>query len=165
MKKAFTLAEIIISIFIFSLIMIFLYKSTSNLKLNNTNLKKNYEKKKKIYKTIYQLKNDLILSENIKIYNDKNKLELITYNTLYQNSKPKVIWIMLKNSKKLIRIENEKVDFTIIINSIKFYQNKNKDKIVCYIKDYSRKDIVFEVLTKQQKTKKGERQRPTFPLQ
>ena len=149
MKKAFTLVEIIISIFLFSLIMIFLYKSTSNLRLNNKNLKENHSKSKTFNKVLYQLKNDLILSSKVKIDNEKNKIELITTNTLYENSNPKVIWTILKQSKTLIRVENKKIATTNIkLKSIKFYQSKRKDKILCYIEKNNNKKIIFEVIRK-----------------
>ncbi len=147
MKKAFTLVEIVISIFLFSLIMIFLYKSISNLRLNNKNLKNNHTKSKTFNKVLYQLKNDLILSTKIKIYNSKNRIELITSNTFYQNSRPKVIWTILKQSKILVRIENKKIDTTKIkVKSIKFYQTKKKNKILCYIEKNNNKKTIFEVI-------------------
>ena len=153
MKKAFTLVEIIISILLFSLIMIFLYKSTTNLRLNNKNLKNNHSKNKTFNKVLYQLKNDLILSSKVKIDNEKNKIELITNNTFYRNSKSKVIWKILKQSKILVRVENKKVDTTNIkLKSIKFYEkNKKKDKILCYIEKNNNKKIIFEVIKQAEK--------------
>ncbi len=153
MNKAFTLVEIIISIFLFSLIMIFLYKSTSSLRLNNKNLSNNYSNNTKFNKILYQLKNDLILSTKIKINNEKNLIQLTTTNTLHQNNKPKVIWTILKQSNTLIRVENKKIDSTNIkIKSIKFYENNNKNKILCFFENWDKKKTTFVVLKQSNKS-------------
>ena len=153
MKKAFTLVEIIISIIIFALIMMFLYKSVANLRLNNKNLKHTVSKSKNISNIITLLKEDIILSKKIDLkLLDKDTLSLITTNSIEQISKPKVTWKILKRSQKLIRIEevnNLKIlrDTTLKCKKFKLYYNKKEHKLLIFIKTLNNQKYIFEVPT------------------
>jgi len=147
-KKAFTLIEIIISIFLFSIVMLFLYKTTSNLRLNNKNLKQNYNKNTNLNKTIYLLKNDIICASSIKIKNEKQKLTLKTTSSIHKNTNPTVIWKLLKNNS-LVRVENNFVDKTDIkLNKIKFYKSA-KGNFLIFLETQTNKKIIAEVITKE----------------
>ena len=151
MKKAFTLIEVLISIFLFALIMIFIYKSISNLQLNNKNLLRNSKKNSIISKVIYLLKNDLILSKEIKINNDKNQLILKTINSIHNNSQVQVSWIILKQTSDLIRVEKSNNKFYVEKTNLKCKKLKiyksNKQKILVFIETKNNKKILFEVIS------------------
>jgi len=148
LKKAFTLIEIIISIFLFSIVMLFLYKTTSNLRLSNKNLKQNYNKNSNLNKTIYLLKNDIISTSSIKIKNEKQKLTLKTTSSIHNNTNPTVIWKLLKNNS-LIRVENGFVDKTDIkLNKIRFYKS-SKGKFLIFLEISTNKKIIAEVITRE----------------
>ena len=153
MKKAFTLVEVIISIIIFALIMMFLYKSIANLRLNNKNLKHTVSKSKNISKIIYLLKNDIILAKKIDLkLLTKDTLVLETTSSIEQISKPKVTWKVLKRSKKLVRIEEVKEkkiirDTTIKCSKFKLYYNKKEHKLLVFIKTLNNQKYIFEVPT------------------
>lgn len=158
MKRGFTLIEIILSIFLFSIIMMFLFKATSNLKHNNTNFQKSISKDSQELKTIELLKKDLILANNkVKIINKDKDRTIITFqtrNSIYNISKPYVTWRVLKNSNKLIRVEsknkftneNENYHLDTTKDNCKVFQvYKGKQGYLIYIKDKSNKEIISEV--------------------
>jgi prepilin-type N-terminal cleavage/methylation domain-containing protein len=153
MKKAFTLIEVIISIFIFSLIMIFLYKSISSLRLNNKNLKKTTLKSKNLSKTITLLKSDIILSRSIDLkLLKKDILKMDTLNSIYDIAKPKVTWKILKQSKSLVRVEEINgikylSDTTLKCEKFKIYFSKKEHKILIYIKTSKNKHLISEIIT------------------
>jgi prepilin-type N-terminal cleavage/methylation domain-containing protein len=161
MKKAFTLIEVIISIFIFSLIMIFLYKSISSLKINNKNLKNTTQKSKNLSKTITLLKSDLTLSKKIDLkLLQKDILSIdTTLNSIHNIAKPKVIWKILKQSKTLVRVEKINGltfldDTTLKCKKFKIYYSEKEQKILIYIKTVDNKEIITETIINGKKSKK-----------
>ena len=153
MKKAFTLVEIIISIFLFSLIMIFLYKSISTIQINNKNFRLNSQKNLNLTKTISLLKKDLILSNNIKIKKiDKNfnNIKLKTKNSIYNFAYPTVEWLVLKKSQNLVRVEyvnhlqKHLLSTGIKCKIFKIYKSiKNNQKLI-YLKLVNNQEIILE---------------------
>ena len=128
--------------------MLFLYKTTSNLRLSNKNLKQNYNKNSNLNKTIYLLKNDIISTSSIKIKNEKQKLTLKTTSSIHNNTNPTVIWKLLKNNS-LIRVENGFVDKTDIkLNKIRFYKS-SKGKFLIFLEISTNKKIIAEVITRE----------------
>ncbi len=152
MKKAFTLIEVIISIFLFSLITVFLYKSISNLRLNNKNLMQNANQNKNLSKVIKLLKSDLILAKNISLKKiDKNYLLIeTTLNSIHDISKPFVEWKILKNSKKLVRVEKngENIfinDTTLKCKKIRIIKSNKNNTYLIYIKLENNQELITEV--------------------
>jgi len=151
MKKAFTLIEVIISIFIFSMITIFLYKSISSLKINNKNLKRTSQKNKNLSKVAMLLKSDLILAKEFdKKLLEKDILSIKTTNSIYNIAKPKVVWKILKDENKLVRVEeinkNQLLsDTTLKCKKFKIYHSTKTNKFFIYIKTIDNKELITEV--------------------
>jgi len=106
MKKAFTLLEVLISITILSIIMIFLHKSYSSLNLSNKFYKKevSYIKNEQLKrKTIFL---DFSLALNIKILNQNTKTDIVfmqSSNSIYNRYNPYIAYIF--KDKTLYRLE------------------------------------------------------------
>jgi len=151
MKRAFTLIEVIISIFLFSLIVVFLYKSVSSLKLNNKNLIQNSKQNKTISRTIKLLKEDLILARKLSLKKvDKNYIIIEqTLSSIHDIAKPFVSWKILKDNS-LVRVEQTKsqtfLDNTTL-KATKLYitSSKNKDKLLIYLKLHNKQKYIFEI--------------------
>ena len=155
MKKAFTLVEIIISIFIFSLIMIFLYKSVSTIRLNNENFRKNTQKNLFLTKTISLLKKDLILSTKFsskKIDNKINKIILNTKNSIYNFAFATVVWTVIKKTNDLVRVEYvNKANKHLLKTNLKckifkIYKSTIDNKKFIYIKLLNNQEIITETI-------------------
>lgn len=142
MKKSFTLLELLISITLFSIIVVFLYKTIDQTKHSN-NL---FSEKEQALKEANHLHNifleDIAESSNITIISDKNKnsiVKIVTNNT-YHNAFFKNITYLINSSKKLVRIESYEVfnelqpmtlDFEvnsyidILLEDLEFFELKN----------------------------------------
>ncbi len=108
MKKAFTLLELIISITLFMIIVVFLYKTLDQTKHSN-NI---FSNKKEILKQSNHLHNifleDIAEASSITVSYDRNKnaiVKIVTYNT-YHNAFFNNITYFIGHSKELIRIES-----------------------------------------------------------
>lgn len=130
MKKSFTLLEVIISIGIFSVLMIFLYKTLDQVSFSNNTFKereKSLYKNNKIYKIMIE---DTLESSKVEILEDKNKnsvLKLISTNT-FHNPSYKNITYLIDASKTLVRVES-KLEFLLGKTSSEFYKDVYIDKI------------------------------------
>lgn len=108
MKKAFTLLELIISITLFMIIVVFLYKTLDQTKHSN-NI---FSNKKEILKQSNHVHNifleDIAEASSITVSYDRNKnaiVKIVTYNT-YHNAFFNNITYFIGHSKELIRIES-----------------------------------------------------------
>ena len=130
MKKSFTLLEVIISIGIFSVLMIFLYKTLDQVSFSNNTFKereKSLYKNNKIYKIMIE---DTLESSKVEILEDKNKnsvLKLISTNT-FHNPSYKNITYLIDASNTLVRVES-KLEFLLGKTSSEFYKDVYIDKI------------------------------------
>ena len=130
MKNSFTLLEVIISIGIFSVLMIFLYKTLDQVSFSNNTFKereKSLYKNNKIYKIMIE---DTLESSKVEILEDKNKnsvLKLISTNT-FHNPSYKNITYLIDASKTLVRVES-KLEFLLGKTSSEFYKDVYIDKI------------------------------------
>lgn len=111
MKKAFTLLELIISITLFMIIVVFLYKTLDQTKYSN-NL---FSNKQELLKQSNHIHNifleDIAEASSITINYDKNKnaiVKVITDNT-YHNAFFNNVTYLINSSKELIRIESKTV--------------------------------------------------------
>lgn len=111
-KNAFTLIEVLISVTIFSIVMIFLYQALEITKTTNNF----YEDKLEVYKTKSDLKklffDDFLYSidenNSISITQDKNKNNLVslnTYNTFHNSFYTHIVYFISRENE-LIRIES-----------------------------------------------------------
>jgi len=123
MKKAFTLIELIISIFLLSLAILFISQSLSNLNINKNIFIKNENYLYKENKIVNLLYYDILLSKKIDIKNSKDFaiLYLNTQNTIYNIDYPYVIWFVSKKNNTLCRIESS-INMKLPINYEDIYK-------------------------------------------
>jgi len=110
MKKSFTLLELLISITLFMIIVVFLYKTIDEVKYSNNiflNKQKAYEIENNIYNIFLE---DISESSNITISKDKNKNSIVKIktNNTYHNPYFNYITYLIGANKKLVRIEGLK---------------------------------------------------------
>jgi len=162
-RSAFTLIEIVISIFLLSLIIIFVSESLSNLSSSQKIVDKivnNESLENKLTKTLYY---DLFFAKNIKITGGKNYsiLYLTTQNSLFNIDYPYVIWYVLKNNNTLCRLESAykinlplypedfyKVNVSKVLTQceiFKIYKSKDKIRFLIYIKTKNKPPITLEL--------------------
>ncbi len=133
MKKSFTLLELLISISIFSIIIVFLYKTLDQTKYSNVL----FSKKQETLKQSNHLHN--ILLEDVTESNstptvtpDKNKNSIVKINTsnTYHDAFFNNVTYLVGNTKKLLRIESEKVFTELEAKNIDFYRNAYIDVLL-----------------------------------
>lgn len=123
MKKSFTLIEVVISITLFSIVLIFMYKT-----LDMTNFTNNiFEKKVKANKKINDFK-DIIIEDILEssevtndiLLNDFYILKIKTTN-MFHNDFYKYVYYLVSKENKLYRLESmDTIDFqNFSLNSIK----------------------------------------------
>ena len=150
MKKSFTLLEVIISIGIFSILMIFFYKTLDQVSFSNNIFK---EKEKSLYSNnrIYKIMlEDTLESSKVEVLKDKNKnsvLKLISTNT-FHNPSYKNITYLIDASNTLVRIES-KLEFLLDKTSSEFYKDiyvdKIKDEVIFFNINNINKDIKIAI--------------------
>lgn len=132
MKKAFTLLEVVISISIFMILLIFLYKTLDQTKHSN----KQFSTQKD--KIVYENKLNSIFLEDIleskekidiKIDNEGNSLLRFISSNTYHNSFFNNITYMISSNNKLLRIES-KNKFNLGETSIDFFDNSFIDILI-----------------------------------
>lgn len=154
MRNAFTLIELMVSITILSIMMVFLYKSYASLNKSNSNFKqeiKILENIKLKKKTIF-LDFSLVKPKSMKIVEDSRDIDIVrfqTSNSLHRRFNPYVAYIITQN--KLYRIESLKqINYPLDLSSefdvdefgevsrFRVFESKNKD---AYIVDVIFKDL------------------------
>ncbi len=150
MKKSFTLLEVIISIGIFSILMIFFYKTLDQVSFSNNIFK---EKEKSLYSDnrIYKIMlEDTLESSKVEVLEDKNKnsvLKLISTNT-FHNPSYKNITYLIDASNTLVRIES-KLEFLLDKTSSEFYKDiyvdKIQDEVIIFSINNINKDIKIAI--------------------
>lgn len=160
MKKSFTLLELIISITLFMIIVVFLYKTLDQTKHSN----KLFSNKQNILKESNHLHNifleDIAEASNITVSYDKNKnaiIKITTSNT-YHNAFFNKITYLIGASKELIRIESKdefpkedarKDDFydnafiDILQEDIEYFDVKYSENNYVFVIKQKNKDRVF----------------------
>ncbi|MDF1878185.1 prepilin-type N-terminal cleavage/methylation domain-containing protein [Sulfurimonas sp. SAG-AH-194-C20] len=119
-KSAFTLIELLISIIILTILMLFLYKSYANLNRSNSLLNEEVEKISKIEKIKKTLLMDFTRALNVKVLNQDTKIDITflqTTHSLYKRINPYVGYIV--KDKKLYRIESLRplTEFPLVADS------------------------------------------------
>lgn len=158
MRRAFTLIELMISIMILSILMLFLYRSYSSLNISNKQYVKEVQKIKSIElikKSIYL---DFSLSKfrRIRLIN-QNKIEDIVFmqsrHSIHDRINPYIAYIV--KDKKLYRLESLKefryyplsadsefdIDFLGKVKVFRVYANNKKAKILKYLIEIDFEDI------------------------
>jgi len=160
MKKSFTLLELIISITLFMIIVVFLYKTLDQTKHSN-NL---FSNKQEILKESNHLHNifleDIAEASNITVSYDKNKnviVKINTYNT-YHNAFFNNVTYLINSSKELIRIESKTVFehlqpieetffnntfIDVLLEDIEYFDVENSGNNYVFVIKQKNKDRVF----------------------
>ncbi len=156
MKKSFTLLEVIISITLFMIILLFLYKVLDQSKLSNNLFVKKEEiqiSENKLY-DIFLL--DILKSKaDINITLDKEKNSIVIFKSLNSNHNVYYtnIAYMISSSSKLVRIES-KEKFKLVNSSQEFYDTSYIDVLLDNIEYFevkykkSEKSVVFAIKQK-----------------
>ena len=156
MKKSFTLLEVIISITLFMIILLFLYKVLDQSKLSNNLFVKKEEiqiSENKLY-DIFLL--DILKSKaDINITLDKEKNSIVIFKSLNSNHNVYYtnITYMISSSSKLVRIES-KEKFKLVNSSQEFYDTSYIDVLLDNIEYFevkykkSEKSVVFAIKQK-----------------
>lgn len=170
-KKGFTLVEVMVSITIFSIVIVFLYQSLNLSKTFNQTFKRHlnnhismYDLEKIIFEDILETKGEI----SIKTDKNNNTIFQITQsNNTYHDPFNKYITYLLSNNNKLIRIESkdefnttssisqfldkDDVYIDIIakdITKFKVLSNiQNADAFTIYITTLDEKDYLFSAKT------------------
>lgn len=142
MKKSFTLLELLISITLFMIIVVFLYKTLDQTKHSN----ELFLKKEEVLKQSNYLHNifleDIAESSNITVIYDKNKnaiVKIITNNT-YHNAFFNNVTYLINSSKKFVRIESYEVFNELEPMGLDFYDNSFIDVLLENIEYFEVKD-------------------------
>ncbi|MDF1881905.1 prepilin-type N-terminal cleavage/methylation domain-containing protein [Sulfurimonas sp. MAG313] len=159
MKKAFTLVELMISVILLSLIVTFLYQSVAQLQTSNLQFMKKtdgLEKRENLLKVLY---NDLINVRSVTWLKKERNFDIIsmqTNNSFHKMSYPYVVYKVLKEDSRLIRIESptEKVDyinnkyaFNDIIDEVtSFKVYNNKGHYLIYLKAKGIEEVYLDII-------------------
>ena len=158
--KAFTLIELLISIFLLGLIVNFLYSAIANLQKTNMIFQKKSNMMLNEQKVLDVLYDDIFLAKTMEIEGVKNSvLSIQTSNSLYDIEYPHVTWLISKKDEALLRFEStlafEKMTSDnanlfhiskVGDNCKKFhiYQSKNRDNILIHVEFKDAKPLVYE---------------------
>lgn len=160
-KKAFTLLEVVISITIFMIILVFLYKTIDNTKLSNNKFEQHIDKKLESNNLYKILTEDIAESRGIiELSQDRDKNSMLIFksnNTFYDSFFTNITY-MISSSNKLVRIESlekfqkeksslefyDRSYIDILLNDIeKFIVLKKDDKLEFIIKQKDEEKMIF----------------------
>lgn len=159
-KKAFTLIELLISIFLLGLIVNFLYTAVANLQKTNVIFGQKSQTMINEQKLSDLLYDDIFLAQTLKIEGLKNStLEMMTSNSLFDIEHPYVAWVLSKKNDTLLRFEStQKFSLMTSDNTNLFhiskvgencerfhiYQSKDKNNILIHVKFKDKEPLVYE---------------------
>lgn len=163
-KSAFTLLEMMISVFLISLILFFLYSATNNFKRSNDFYAAKQEEdsiKELFFQVLYEdvLESDVNLTKVIKEDEKLDTLQLQTRNTHFNYVEPYVRYYVTREAE-LLRVESyELIDLPAslddvgklrpetIMDQVEWFKMKIKEsKILVYLKrEEENEGIVFEL--------------------
>ncbi len=167
MKKAFTLMEVMISITIFMIILLFIYKVLDDTKLTNKKFETHIYKKDDISHMYKVFTEDIAESRDFKAINisqdrDKNTIVIFKSNNTFHNAFYTNITYMVSSNDNLVRIESsdkfkkEKSGLAFYNNSFidilfkdieKFIVVRKDDRVLFVIKQKNKEKIVFSTFT------------------
>ncbi len=157
MKKSFTLLELIISITIFMIMTIFLYKTIDQTKYTNSIFSKKQESLEDINHLHNIFLEDIAESTSVSVSIDKNKnsiVKIVTNNT-FHNANFNHVTYLIGNTKKFIRIESLKVFNENELVNIDFFENVYIDVLFDDIEFFEIKNdgINFNIFIKEKNKK------------
>jgi len=162
MRRAFTLIELMISISILSIIMIFLYKSYSSLNRSNKFYEKEvlHIKKEELVKKVLFLDFALSLEKSVTILNQEKNQDIVflqSSNSMHHRFNPYIAYIF--KDSKLYRLESLKefVSYPIGVDaefsaeclgeveSFRVYKSKTQKAYLIHVDFKKDKDVLFKV--------------------
>lgn len=159
MKKSFTLLEVVISITLFMIVIVFLYKTLDQTKFSNMK----FSQKEEAFRLTNDLYNifleDVLESSSVKIETTKDKntiVKLITSNT-YHNPFFNNVTYLIGSNDKLVRIESSEsfknaetpYDFyeasfiDILLDNIEFFEVQEDKEGLLFSFQQKNKERVF----------------------
>lgn len=169
-KRAFTLIELLISVFLLGLIVNFLYSAIGNLQKTNILFLEKSSELQNEQKLLDLLYDDIFPSDKLKITGLKNNtLFLVTPNSIFDIEHPNVAWVVSREKNTLLRFESTiSFDKLTADNSnlfhiskigedcekFKIYQSKDKNNILIYVKFKDKEPLVYEFFKPMQKREK-----------
>lgn len=160
MKKSFTLLELLISITLFMIIVVFLYKTLDQTKHSN----KLFSNKQEVLKESNHLHNifleDVAETSSVTVTYDKNKnaiIKIVTHNT-YHDAFFNNVTYLINSSKELIRIESkivfehlqpiEETFFNdsfidVLLEDVEYFDVKNSGDNYAFVIKQKNKERVF----------------------
>ena len=134
-KRAFTLIEMVISIAIFALIIVYMYQALATVETSNAIYERHYDEKAQTQKLKRLIYNDIFnqadpyMDVNLTTYEDNTAFRIRTHNTLHQLTTPYVTYLLKESS--LFRLESlEPQSLPITYDNIDyFYVDKLMDNI------------------------------------
>jgi len=159
-RKAFSLVELIISVVLLGIIVVFLYSTVSNLQKTNEIFAANEKALSKKEKVVDMLYEDIFTANTLTIEGlEYSLVSMQTANTLYNIAQPYVTWLVSKEKNTLLRFESIKKFKNINSNNadyyhiskvgenceiFKVYQSTKKDNILVHIKFKDQTPIIYE---------------------
>ncbi len=159
-QRAFTLIELVLSIFLLGIIVYFLYSATGSLQKSNTIFAR--ESRSAFYnqKVLLMLQKDLFFASKIQLQGHENTLiNLQTNNSLFDIDAPYVTWMLKPDLKKVVRFEstlpftkmnarNSPLYHMSIIpkrcEKFRVYQSKRRKNIFIYIQFEGEEPLIYE---------------------
>lgn len=159
-KRAFSLVELIISIVLLGIIVIFLYSTVSNLEKTNKIFAANEKALSEKEKVVDLLYDDIFAANSLELRGIEYSLaSMQTSNSLYDISKPYVTWLVSREKNTLLRFESTK-EFKNINSQnsdyfhiskvredcevFKVYQSKKKENVLIHLKFKDQEPIIYE---------------------
>jgi len=163
MKKAFTLVEVLVSVVLLGLISMFISSTITQTKGNNKFFEKRVKEDKKLESLVDILYDDIYYSKSITVVGLKkySLLYVKSKNSVYGIDEPFLIWLVLKDKNRLIRLESAKKIVLPLKEGMKKWVfidegtkncehftvsiSKDKQKILTYLQVKDKKPIIFEI--------------------
>ncbi len=160
MRKAFSLIELLVSIFLLGLIVNFLYSAIGNLQKTNILFNQKSQELQNEQKLLDLLYDDIFLASRLQITGSKNStINLLTSNSIYDIEHPYVSWLISREKNMLLRVESTKSFTKMTADNVNFfhitqikedcerfkiYQSKDKTNILIHIKFKDKEPLVYE---------------------
>ena len=159
-RSAFTLIELILSIFLLGIIVYFLYAAVTNLQKSNQIFFKKSQSAFYNQKILSMMQKDLFFATKLQLDGHESTFaNMQTTNSLFDIDYPYVTWLIKPDLKKLVRFEstlpfsemnarnNAYYHMSIIPKEcelFKIYQSKKKENLLIYIKFKGEEPLVYE---------------------
>ncbi len=179
-RAAFTLIELIISVFLLGLIVYFLYSSVANLQKSNKIFEKKSQSAFVNQKILAMMQKDIFYATKLTINGRQNSfVNMQSANSIFDIDYPYITWLLKPDLKKLVRFEstlpfkdmnakNSPYFHMSIINKecekFKIYQSKDKENILIYIKFKNENPLVYEFFKPLKKVESNKTKKAGFSL-